>query len=542
MKNKQFHTSYQLVSGYLWKLKWGKVFWKLCAIPYNIFFADSVSRILDAAAMGEVSAVVEKGVLLCTFVLGFQFFSMLINIMLEGRITIGVQRCRESFYERYFMQPLHRYQAGQVGDVLQNFGDDLDRCIAKELIDQPNLIAGCIASVCYLGYLASEHFGVAALLLLIALFQMIPPFLVARYLERFYVAVEEVEAQETECIIMGHKNLACIKMFHLEEWYIRHLGELIRKMVKIATWNQVALQTENSLDRTLESVLRYGSSIGLGIMVLAHSIPLDTAVLALALSGSLFSHVKSCFDTVPTLRVAKAAQNRLDGWFQYGSPGRGAGRTVKADEICIKNYPYVILKERGQKIDQINFCQGDKVALVGENGVGKTMLLKRIIGLLPEKYGCLRIGNKMPTELTDADLKAQFVYLGQSDPLLPITPEELFDHVAGEAGSQARTYAKAFGLDDALLAQKKISMLSGGERKKVYLSLAFALPREWKLLDEPSNNLDEEGKKKLKSFIHQDKSCIILVTHDQELVQGMDKVVSLYPVSCGSVKTGDGFI
>ena len=75
--------------------------------------------------------------------------------------------------------------------------------------------------------------------------------------------------------------------------------------------------------------------------------------------------------------------------------------------------------------------------------------------------------------------------------------------------------SKRFNLTDKQINETKISDLSGGERKKVFLALAFAINPKILLLDEPTNSLDEAGKMTLVSLLQRRDNGTLIITHDQ---------------------------
>lgn len=82
--------------------------------------------------------------------------------------------------------------------------------------------------------------------------------------------------------------------------------------------------------------------------------------------------------------------------------------------------------------------------------------------------------------------------------------------------------AKRFGITEDFIYQSKIDELSGGERKKVFLSLAFAVNPVLMLLDEPTNSLDEEGKILLRELLSDREGGTIVITHDTFIEDIMD--------------------
>ena len=89
-----------------------------------------------------------------------------------------------------------------------------------------------------------------------------------------------------------------------------------------------------------------------------------------------------------------------------------------------------------------------------------------------------------------------------------------------------RDQSLSFGLNEEKLTSS-ISELSGGERKKVFLSMGFSLCSRWLLLDEPSNNLDAKGQDVLYNLIRERRG-VIVISHDSTLCKTTDRVLTLH--------------
>lgn len=100
---------------------------------------------------------------------------------------------------------------------------------------------------------------------------------------------------------------------------------------------------------------------------------------------------------------------------------------------------------------------------------------------------------------------------------LGITANELYEMVLGINRPDAEEIAIRFGLTEAILDNTLITNLSGGERKKVFLSLAFALQPQILLLDEPTNSLDDASKKLLSQLLVERSGGAVIIIHDSVL-------------------------
>ena len=170
--------------------------------------------------------------------------------------------------------------------------------------------------------------------------------------------------------------------------------------------------------------------------------------------------------------------------------------------------------------------KGDKIALVGRNGEGKTTLARMLIGQLTPTEGSVRLG---------ANVNIGY-YAQNQDDLMDgeFTVYDTLDRVAvGDIRTRLRDILGAFlfrGED----IDKKVKVLSGGERARLAMARMMLEPRNLLMLDEPTNHMDMRSKDILKSAIMKYDGTVVVVSHDREFLDGM--VQKVYEFRDGGVK------
>ena len=156
--------------------------------------------------------------------------------------------------------------------------------------------------------------------------------------------------------------------------------------------------------------------------------------------------------------------------------------------------------------------RGEKIALLGPNGVGKSTLLKRIMKTL-DGEGTVSYGHNVEVTYFAQD---------QADKLNPSkTVLETVDDVAkGDIRRELRSILGAF-LFSGEDVDKKVSVLSGGERTRLALCQLLLSPSNVLILDEPTNHLDIQSKEVLKYALKQYEGTFIVVSHDREFLDGL---------------------
>ena len=168
-----------------------------------------------------------------------------------------------------------------------------------------------------------------------------------------------------------------------------------------------------------------------------------------------------------------------------------------------------------QSID-MQIRRGEKIAFVGKNGEGKTTLVKCIVGEL-DFMGSLRLGHNVKVG-----------YFAQNQAATLDDSKTVFQTVDDIATGDIRTKLRnilgafMFGGDDI---DKRVAVLSGGERSRLAMIKLLLSPVNMLILDEPTNHLDISTKNVLKDAIRQFPSSAIIVSHDRDFLDGLvDKV------------------
>jgi phospholipid/cholesterol/gamma-HCH transport system ATP-binding protein len=219
-----------------------------------------------------------------------------------------------------------------------------------------------------------------------------------------------------------------------------------------------------------------------------------------------------------------------------------AGPLVCIEALCVDFHRHQVLRDIYLRI-----ARGQTVAIIGESGCGKTVLLKTIIGLLRPTRGAVYLDGRDLASLAESELtreRTRFGFVFQQAALfdsMTIAQNVAFplrQHTT-KSTAEIREIVGArlaeVGLPESVM-MKKPAELSGGMRKRVGLARALALEPEIVLYDEPTTGLDPIMSDVINELIltarrHHPVTSVI-VTHDMQTAQKVaDRVVMLYPIS-----------
>ncbi|MBZ8119267.1 ATP-binding cassette domain-containing protein [Roseovarius sp. LXJ103] len=218
------------------------------------------------------------------------------------------------------------------------------------------------------------------------------------------------------------------------------------------------------------------------------------------------------------LRAERSSQIRRQGAASMAlESGPKSGKLVAEAEVISKAYgDKVILQDFSIKIQR-----GDRIALVGPNGVGKTTLLRMLLGQEAPDSGSLRLGTNLAPAVFDQSR-------AQLDPDMSLWDSLTGDpdmRVSGKADQvlvrgmprHVIGYLKDF-LFDERQARAPVRSLSGGEKARLLLAKLMAKESNLLVLDEPTNDLDIETLDLLQELLDDYDGTLILVSHDRDFI------------------------
>ncbi len=193
---------------------------------------------------------------------------------------------------------------------------------------------------------------------------------------------------------------------------------------------------------------------------------------------------------------------------------RAAGKVIFETNDLVIGYE----KERPlSKEINLRMERGEKIAIVGTNGIGKTTFLKSVLGLIKPLSGSAILGDYLYKGYFEQEIK----------PSENTCIEEIWETFPSLSQYEVRSALAKCGLTTDHI-ESKVRVLSGGEQAKVRLCKLINSETNILLLDEPTNHLDVDAKDELKRALKAYKGAILLVCHEPEFYEGLvDKVWNL---------------
>ena len=230
-------------------------------------------------------------------------------------------------------------------------------------------------------------------------------------------------------------------------------------------------------------------------------------------------------DKMETIQVDEVSTESIHFRFQ---PAPHSGKIVIEAQHLGKAYGDL------QVFDDVDLLltSGKKVAFVGRNGEGKSTMAKIVVGDIQDYTGSFKLGTQV-----------QVGYYAQNQAAMLDGEKTVFqtidDIATGDIRPKIRNILGSF-LFDSEDCEKKVKVLSGGEKARLALAKLLLTPSNLLVLDEPTNHLDMDSKDILKNALLQYTGTLILVSHDRDFLQGLTD--TLYEFRDGAVHEFKGDI
>ena len=222
------------------------------------------------------------------------------------------------------------------------------------------------------------------------------------------------------------------------------------------------------------------------------------------------------------LRVERAQRRERIGSANLNvTEGERSGQLVAELEGVSKAFgERVVVRDFSGRI-----LRGDKIGLIGPNGIGKSTLIKLILGELAPDAGTVRLGSKLSVAYFDQFRTALDEEATVADTIAPGS-----DYVEiGGARKHIMTYLADF-LFPSERARAPVKALSGGERNRLLLARLFSQPANLLVLDEPTNDLDIDTLELLEALLQDYPGTVLMVSHDRVF---LDNVITDYIAPAG---------
>ena len=332
-----------------------------------------------------------------------------------------------------------------------------------------------------------------------------------------------------------------IKINSLSDFLFKKSNTKHQELIKESLSYQKLNWMYQSSETFLSSLLNVFVMLVLGSMILKGNLTIGDYTIILSYFTMTISSARYFFNFGQTYQEIMASHDRLDNILRLKSENNGQYRLpyIKSihltnmsfnysDNILFKNFNYTFLKDN---------CY----IITGTNGRGKSTLIDIIIGLhFEQTKSNLKYNNIEATSIDFKHLRKIHLSFAEQDPYL--IEDSILNNILLDTNnynySKLNFLIKHFNLETTLnklpqglntILYQNVINLSGGEKKKISLIRTFLKDSDLIILDEPTNDLDNNTKEKLIQYIqkYNKNKIIIIITHDKDLLKLNCKIINL---------------
>jgi ATP-binding cassette subfamily F protein 3 len=218
--------------------------------------------------------------------------------------------------------------------------------------------------------------------------------------------------------------------------------------------------------------------------------------------------VQSRIKQLAKMETVELREARATVRFRFPEVERAGKEVVRIEGLAKRFGEKVLYRGLTRSI-----ARGDRVAIIGVNGAGKTTLLKMIAGELAPDRGVVELGH---------NVRSAYFAQHHTEKLDPA--KTILEEISALVPDQPQSWVR--GILGAFLFQgddvdKRISVLSGGERARVALAKLLVLPSNFLLMDEPTNHLDIDSSERLLEALAEYGGTLVFVSHNRSFVNGL---------------------
>lgn len=433
--------------------------------------------------------------------------------------------------DRFLNQKYESVRQFSAGDIQHRIEDDPNelRIFWVDLVTKTVMIP----IICI--YLLDQSLQISWIYTLVVIaisaVKLIVPFSVRKLESRYDKAEREyqtaVRASETEFT----RNPVAVKLHGLANPLIQKLDDIYRKYFASTYVHQMRCKTAASNITAGLDVFCMLAILFAGAVMAAAGLISAGEIAAMMGFFAVYQTVLGNLDFI--IRNKPVYENLVErNRLLYCDPEEESGRQtgeISAVQAANLSFSY---EEGSSVFENLAFTinAGEKVVIAGQNGSGKSTLTKLLCGLYTGYRGSLRVNGTELSELSMESLRKQVAYAAQ-DPFLFEGSVRENIRLGNLNASDTETDAVIDRLGIRALAGKNISAgqkeLSGGEKQKISIARALLKNTSFLILDEPSNNLDQQTIEWLRNFIASYPKTILYISHEKQMIEIADKKIVL---------------
>lgn len=422
------------------------------------------------------------------------------------------------------------------GEILQAVSDDVETVKRISVSTLPQFLYMLLVAVTSTVTIARVYYPVLLVAAIVYPLYLLPLGKNSRMQENAERSLRDVKAKNRGFIIETFENIKDIKIYGAEQASTEVFGGLQEQWSEDIKQKYVAVNMFKSVPRVLAALGPALVYIFAGIAVIHGNLSIGSVVTLAALLPKLSEPIRAYSGFYIDINVVEKIGEKFQQFLsapreiQYDLPEREmAFDTVEFADVSLKN-------ERGTVLDGISFRieKGEKIAIVGETGCGKTTLLKMIVGLVRPNAGTVMVGGENIAEINCRQLREHIRVILQENYVFDSSIVKNMGYLSDCSEAEIDEMCRALGLEEVVKSNagdlgENLNTVSGGERQRINIGRILLCPFDMLLMDEPTSELDPKMEETVMDFIFETakERMVIYTAHKLKTLQYADKILYL---------------
>jgi len=493
----------------------------------NLKETNTKSIIIDLATIVTLTATI--------FLINY--LANLTMCKISKNITYDL-RCKIN--KKLFKVPLSYYTKNNQGDILSFITNDLDNISSTISTEIVSIIDSLILFFSLL--IIMFNISIKLTLIILAIIPLILALLLFTIVKsgKYFKNNQDTLGKYNDFILNSYKGYKTIRCFNQKESFISK-EENINDELYTNTWKS------NFLSGLMQPIVQFAGNINFlvvcvfgSILVINGKITLGNLQAFLTYAKNFNSPLIGLASTIGILEQALVSSERINNFLEL--PEEKEKNKIENynfdQEITFKNIDFAYTDKC--VLNNINFQikKGEKVAIVGETGSGKTTLIKLLLNLYQPNNGEILIGNKNIQDINKKTLRDNIGVVLQDSWLFEDTILENINYGNNYDLNKIKEVTRLTNLDDIISKLPNSynyliddnNKLSKGEKQLISIARVFIQNKNILILDEATSNIDIETEVKIKDAINKlmkDKTCLV-IAHRLSTIINSDKIIVMH--------------
>lgn len=488
----------------------------------GLFVIYSISKIFNSATMGETHKILNEIPKFIIIVTLFTVFNFIMDLVINLKRQKNNKAFMSGVYERLLKMPYEEVEKRSFGEVITRLDKDMKEIIEILDIKISELSISVLTLITYVVVLfnISSYYSITVISL--GLGTLIVPFILKKKFDKaindYYVSWEALENSLTTTV----KAFDFIKLNNLYKYFEKKYFIVAKDIGRVSINLDKTVHMQDGLKVFVENL---GNVIGfaiIGFLLYKDVIGFGQVIICVFLGKEVLRLLNDVFNEYSSIQKYKICKNRV--YEILNSEEKEEGVTLKSIETIEFEDVIFSYEQENKVIQRVNFIinNGDKVLIEGENGTGKSTLLKLILNLYKDFSGSIKINDLNIEEINKESYKNRIRYVSQNQCFIV---ENVMDNLMlfNDDIEVIKAYLEAFQLSFHEIKDKPYYELSGGQKQKVCIIRALIGEFDVLILDEPSNFLDHKSIEILKNIIKELDKTVIVISHDSSFKEVLEK-------------------